>query len=77
MPYDNIITGKVIKTLRQEKGLSQEVVSGLADIPRSHLAMIESGLVSPKVTTLWQISDALGLRLSELIHMVEDWDAGE
>ena len=77
MPYDNIITGKVIKTLRQEKGLSQEVVSGLADIPRSHLAMIESGLVSPKVTTLWQISDALGLRLSELIQMVEDWDAGE
>ena len=77
MPYDNIITGKVIKTLRQEKGLSQEVVSGLADIPRSHLAMIESGLVSPKVTTLWQISDALGLRLSELIQMVEDWDASE
>ena len=77
MPYDNIITGKAIKTLRQEKGLSQEVVSGLADIPRSHLAMIESGLVSPKVTTLWQISDALGLRLSELIQMVEDWDAGE
>ena len=77
MPYDNIITGKVIKTLRQEKGLSQEVVSGLADIPRSHLAMIEGGLVSPKVTTLWQISDALGLRLSELIQMVEDWDAGE
>ena len=52
-------------------------MSGLADIPRSHLAMIESGLVSPKVTTLWQISDALGLRLSELIQMVEDWDAGE
>jgi len=72
MQYDNKITGSVILELRRKKGLTQEVVSGLANIPRSHLAMIESGRISPKVDTLWRISEALGLRLSELILMVEE-----
>ena len=72
MPYDNRITGWVIMNLRQDKGLTQEVVSGLAGIPRSHLAMIESGRVSPKVDTLWRIADALGIKLSELMRLVEE-----
>ena len=72
MPYDNRITGWVIMNLRQDKGLTQEVVSGLAGIPRSHLAMIESGRVNPKVDTLWRIADALGMKLSELMRLVEE-----
>lgn len=72
MNYDNRITGMVIKDLRQKKGLTQEVVSGLANIPRSHLAMIENGQVSPKVDTLWKIAEALGIKLSKLIELVED-----
>ena len=71
MNYDNKITGMVIKELRQEKGLTQEVVSGLANIPRSHLAMIENGQISPKVDTLWRIAEALEMKLSELIERVE------
>ena len=72
MPYDNQITGKVIRNLRLKKGLTQEVVSGLSCIPRSHLAMIESGRISPKVDTLWRIAEALGLKLSDLIRAVEE-----
>ncbi len=72
MPYDNQITGKVIRNLRMKKGLTQEVVSGLSCIPRSHLAMIESGRISPKVDTLWRIAEALGLKLSDLIRAVEE-----
>ena len=75
MLYDNRITGRVIKELRQKKGLTQEVVSGLASIPRSHLAMIESGQISPTVDTLWRIAEALGMRLSEVIRIVEDYPA--
>ena len=71
MLYDNTITGKVIKELRQKKNLTQEVVSGLACIPRSHLAMIENGQISPKVDTLWRIAEALGMKLSELIFLIE------
>ena len=72
MIYDYRITGEVIMELRQKKGLTQEVVSGLACIPRSHLAMIERGTINAKVDTLWRIAEALGLRLSELMAIVEE-----
>lgn len=72
MRYDNKITGIVIRDLRNKKGVTQEVLSGLAGIPRSHLAMIESGRISPKIDTLWRIAEALGLKLSELIQMIEE-----
>ncbi len=72
MLYDHKLTGRIIMELRQKKGLTQEVVSGLACIPRSHLAMIERGTVDPKVETLWRIAEALGLRMSELMALVEE-----
>ncbi|MBE5814323.1 MAG: helix-turn-helix transcriptional regulator [Clostridiales bacterium] len=68
-------TGLVIGRLREEKGMTQEVLSGLAGIARSHLGMIECGRKSPNVETLRRIAAALGLRLSQLIGMVEE--AGE
>lgn len=71
MPYDSQITGRVIRCLRKKKGLSQEVLSGFACIARSHLAMIEGGRQNANVDTLWRISEALGLRLSELIQQIE------
>ena len=71
MDYNHRITGQVIGLLRTQRGLSQEVLSGLAGIARSHLAMIENGSKNPSVDTLWRISDALGMPLSELFRMVE------
>ena len=71
-PYTCAVSGRVIRALRAREGLSQEVLSGLAGIARSHLAMIEGGMKNASVDTLWRIADALGLRLSELIRMVEE-----
>ena len=71
MPYDNAVTGRIIRRLRLEKGLSQDVLSGLAGIGRSHLAMIEAGSKNANVETLWRISEALEIRLSHLIYSVE------
>ena len=71
MDYNHRITGQVIGLLRTQRGLSQEVLSGLAGVARSHLAMIENGSKNPSVDTLWRISDALGMPLSELFRMVE------
>ena len=72
MQYDSRITGQVIGKLRTQRGMSQEVLSGLAGMARSHLAMIENGSKSPNVDTLWRISAALGVRLSELLRLVEE-----
>ena len=72
MPYNSQLTGRVIRSLRQRRGMSQEVLSGLAELSRSHLSMIESGRKTANVETLWRIAGALGLRLSELIRLAEE-----
>ena len=69
--YDHRITGRVIRRLRLERGMSQEVLSGLTVISRSHLAEIESGKDNANVETLWRIAGGLDIRLSELIRQVE------
>lgn len=71
MPYDSRLAGQVIRGLRLRRGVTQETLSGLAGVARSHLAMIESGAKNANVDTLWRIAEALDMRLSELIRMVE------
>ena len=71
MQYDHFITGRIIRKLREQRGLTQEVLSGLAAISRSHLAEIETGHTNANVETLWKISEALGMKMSELIRLVE------
>jgi transcriptional regulator with XRE-family HTH domain len=70
--YDHTVTGQVIRRLRLERGMSQEILSGLAALSRSHLAEIESGKDNANVETLWRIAGGLDLRLSELIRQVEE-----
>lgn len=77
MTYDHKITGRIIRKMRKRKGLTQEVLSGLAAVSRSHLAEIESGRTNANVETLWRIAEALSIRLSDLIRMVERDIAGE
>jgi transcriptional regulator with XRE-family HTH domain len=64
--------GKVIRALRREKGLSQEVLSGLAGIARTHLSMIENGTMKASIETVSKIAQALELRPSELLALVEE-----
>ena len=75
MSYDFKVTGRVIRNLRIRRKLSQEVLSGLAGISRSHLAMIESGMKNPTVDTLWRIASALDMPLSCLIERIEAQEA--
>ena len=71
MRYNHFITGRIIRELREQRGLTQEVLSGLAAVSRSHLAEIETGHTNATVETLWRISEALGMKMSDLIRMVE------
>ena len=71
MQYNHFTTGRIIRELRERQGLTQEVLSGLAGMSRSHLAEIETGHTNANVGTLWRISEALGMKMSDLIRMVE------
>lgn len=72
MDYNHKITGQVIGRIRTQCNMSQEVLSGLSGVARSHLAMIETGTKNANVDTLWRIAEALGMRLSELFQLVEN-----
>jgi len=69
--FDYVIMGEVIRSLRKERELSQEVLSGLAGIARTHLTMIENGSIHANIETIWKIALALNLRPSELFSLVE------
>lgn len=68
---DAKIVGKVIGDARKRKGISQEVVSGLADIGRTHLSAIERGERKPTLETLYRISSALNMKMSEIVLEIE------
>lgn len=72
MQFDNTAVGKTIRVLRKEKGLSQDVLSGLAGIARTHLTMIENGSKQANFETLWRIATALEIRPSELVAQIEE-----
>ncbi len=63
--------GRVIKRVREEKGLSQEVVSGLADIGRTHLSAIERGTRKPTMETFFKIANAMDIDASDLLRQIE------
>lgn len=63
--------GDVIRGFRKSKGLSQEVLSGLAGLDRTHYSKIERGLRSPTLDTLFKIALALDVPPHELVRAVE------
>ena len=69
--FDKTAVGKVIRSLRLERNLSQEVASGFAGIARSHLAMIETGAKQPNFETLWAIANAFDIAPHELVRLIE------
>ncbi len=69
--FDTKAVGAVVRRLRKEKELSQEVFSGLAGIARSHLSMIENGDKKANFETLWKIASAFGISPHELVELIE------
>jgi transcriptional regulator with XRE-family HTH domain len=70
--YDRYAVGRVVRQLRKERGRSQEVLSGLAGMARSHLAMVENGDKQANFETLWRIANALDIKPHELVRRIEE-----
>ena len=68
---DSVIVGDVIARFRSEKGITQEVLSGLSDIGRTHLSAIERGTRKPTLETLYRISNALDIPMSTIVIAIE------
>lgn len=68
---DTVLVGKVIQKMRNTKGMSQEVLSGLAGLDRTHYSKIERGLRSPNINTIFKIAQALEIPPHELVKEIE------
>ena len=77
MVFSYEVMGQTIKALRKERKLTQEVLSGLAGIARTHLTMIESGTIHANIETVWKIAQALDMRPSELFSLIEEKTGNE
>lgn len=70
--YNRKAVGKTIRDIRTSRGLSQEVLSGMAGIARSHLSMIETGSKHANFETIWKISNAFGIKTSDFVKIIEN-----
>lgn len=69
--FNKFAVGKVARKIRKNMRLSQEVLSGLAGLARSHLAMIESGEKQANFETIWKIANALEIAPHEFVRLIE------
>lgn len=65
------IVGQVIQGFRESKKQSQELVSGLAGIGRTHLSAIERGERKPTLETFFKIAYAMNIRPSVIMAAIE------
>ena len=65
------LVGNVIQSYRKSKKMSQELLSGLAGLDRTHYSKIERGLRSPTIDTLFKIAHAMDIPPHELVIAIE------
>lgn len=69
---DAVIVGRIIQRFREQKKQSQELVSGLAGIGRTHLSAIERGERKPTLETFFKICEALNVRPNVVMAAIEE-----
>lgn len=59
--------GSRLQALRKSQGLSLDDLAAASRISRSMLSQVERGLANPTFATLWALTQALGVDISQLI----------
>jgi transcriptional regulator with XRE-family HTH domain len=63
--------GTVLREVRKERGLSQEDLGFESGYHRTFVSLLERGLKSPSLQTIFELARALDIRPSELLARVE------
>lgn len=64
-----IAFGKRVREIRKAKHISQERLALLAQIDRSYMGKIERGEFNLTLTKIYQISEALGVEVTDLFQI--------
>jgi transcriptional regulator with XRE-family HTH domain len=66
-----LVLGRVIASLRERRGLSQEALAEAAGITQSTLSRMERGQAQPDAYTLRRLAEALGVSVADLTAWVD------
>lgn len=62
----------ILKKIRHERQLSQEQLALESGLDRTYISLLERGMRHPSLKTIFLISDALKMRPTDLVRMVEE-----
>lgn len=62
---------RVLRKIRLEKGLSQELLAFEAGLSMRSISLLEGDKQQPTITTIEHLSDALGISMVEFIMEVD------
>ena len=65
--------GKVLKQLREEKGLSQQELGDYSETDRAFISNIERGLSIPSIVTVFKLAEVLKIKPKDLIDKVDQF----
>jgi transcriptional regulator with XRE-family HTH domain len=63
--------GRVLRRLRQKKGLTQEQLGLEADLRRTFVSILELGQQQPTLTTILKLANVLEVKPSKILDLVE------
>jgi transcriptional regulator with XRE-family HTH domain len=69
----NKALGRVLKELREEKGMSQQELGDYSDVDRSFISRIERGIGTPSVAVVFKMCALLEVKPSEFLLRVENY----
>jgi transcriptional regulator with XRE-family HTH domain len=64
----SVMVGQLLRALREERRISIRELSRLSGLSANALSMIERGLTSPSVSTLYRLTDALNVPITALFR---------
>ena len=67
-----VLIGRNFSRIRREKGLTQEQIEELSGFSQQYLSGLERGKRNPTILSLYELAQALGVSLDDLIKKDKD-----
>jgi transcriptional regulator with XRE-family HTH domain len=67
------VLGRSLRAARRRAGLTMDALAELSGVSQPHLSQMENGRVSPSISTLYRLANALGVSPQQLLpNMAQD-----
>lgn len=63
------IIGEKIRFIRESKGITQQDLAAACNFEKANMSRIEAGRTNPTISTLYKISQALGVKITDLVDV--------